>query len=358
MTKTSPEATVFSTSQPASEFVLVPREATRAMTMAGCDNLPSCEHIFGHAGEILRNAYRKMVEVAALSASQPNRMGTTPEMQRLYDKFGCRGEFSEQELSVIDDLAELHQISQMQTIRQALRFYQLHEKRVRDGETFTWSGDKARAKEFAALAATPAVGGEVLKFAQAVLHGDDEHRKWLLDAALAFVAGEPLPLPRAAPPASPLRGREILLALEKRHAEALSDLGEAPIGKLSIDAISRNWLGGRVNGLAIALEIARAALVASPPEQPAAETRQQKNEREMAEGSRCDGSCNDDMPCHCQPAAPVTGCETIPVPVWAVEDLLKYLRRMKSGQTSIYPLGLENLLQAMLDAIQNRNVSG
>lgn len=68
MTKTSP--TVLSTSQP--DYVLMPREATRAMTMAGCDMLPSCEHVFGHAGEMLRNAYRKMVEVAALSTSQPD----------------------------------------------------------------------------------------------------------------------------------------------------------------------------------------------------------------------------------------------------------------------------------------------
>jgi hypothetical protein len=45
-------------------YVLMPREATRAMTMAGCDSLPSCEHVFGHAGEMLRNAYAKMVTVA------------------------------------------------------------------------------------------------------------------------------------------------------------------------------------------------------------------------------------------------------------------------------------------------------
>lgn len=47
------------------DYVLMPREATRDMTMAGCDSLPSCEHVFGHAGEMLRNAYRKMVEVGS-----------------------------------------------------------------------------------------------------------------------------------------------------------------------------------------------------------------------------------------------------------------------------------------------------
>jgi hypothetical protein len=53
--------------QVATDFVLMPREATRDMTMAGCDSLPSCEHVFGHAGEMLRNAYRKMVAVAGRS---------------------------------------------------------------------------------------------------------------------------------------------------------------------------------------------------------------------------------------------------------------------------------------------------
>lgn len=48
------------------DHVLVPREATWTMTMAGCDSLLSCEHVFGSAGEMLRNAYRKMVEVGAL----------------------------------------------------------------------------------------------------------------------------------------------------------------------------------------------------------------------------------------------------------------------------------------------------
>jgi hypothetical protein len=48
------------------DYVLMPREATRAMTMAACDCLPACEHVFGHAGEMLRQAYKKMVEVAAL----------------------------------------------------------------------------------------------------------------------------------------------------------------------------------------------------------------------------------------------------------------------------------------------------
>ena len=50
-------------------YVLMPREATRDMTMAACDYLPSCEHVFGHAGELLWNCYRKMVEVASVIPS-------------------------------------------------------------------------------------------------------------------------------------------------------------------------------------------------------------------------------------------------------------------------------------------------
>lgn len=36
----------------------------------------------------------------------------------------------------------------------------------------------------------------VRAFAKAMLHGDDEHKAWLLEAAEAFIAGNPLPPPR------------------------------------------------------------------------------------------------------------------------------------------------------------------
>ena len=38
---------------------------------------------------------------------------------------------------------------------------------------------------------------DVLAFAEAVLHGDDEHRAWLMEAAERWVAGEELPAPRS-----------------------------------------------------------------------------------------------------------------------------------------------------------------
>jgi hypothetical protein len=34
---------------------------------------------------------------------------------------------------------------------------------------------------------------DVERFAIAILHGDDEHREWLLEAAREFIAGRPIP---------------------------------------------------------------------------------------------------------------------------------------------------------------------
>ena len=70
---TTPPAPVRAAAEPGDDLVLMPREATRTMTMAACDSLPACEHVFGHAGEMLRNAYRKMVEVAAISPASAKR---------------------------------------------------------------------------------------------------------------------------------------------------------------------------------------------------------------------------------------------------------------------------------------------
>lgn len=50
-----------------------------------------------------------------------------------------------------------------------------------------------------AAAAPPPVATDVMGFARAVLHGDDVHRAWLLEAAEAYVAGKPLPNVAAAP---------------------------------------------------------------------------------------------------------------------------------------------------------------
>jgi hypothetical protein len=61
------------------------------------------------------------------------------------------------------------------------------------------------ADEIERLAALTQSNAEppVRAFAKAVLHGDDEHKAWLMEAAEAFISNKPLPSPRgkgAAPP--------------------------------------------------------------------------------------------------------------------------------------------------------------
>lgn len=52
----------------------------------------------------------------------------------------------------------------------------------------------------AALRAGEGWRAKVKQFAEAILHGDEVHRAWLLEAADAFVSGRPLPEPRSLPP--------------------------------------------------------------------------------------------------------------------------------------------------------------
>lgn len=37
---------------------------------------------------------------------------------------------------------------------------------------------------------------DVLEFAKAILHGDEDHRAWLMEAAQAYLDGKKLPAPR------------------------------------------------------------------------------------------------------------------------------------------------------------------
>lgn len=37
---------------------------------------------------------------------------------------------------------------------------------------------------------------KIREFARLILHGDEEHRDWLIEAADAFIAGEEMPPPR------------------------------------------------------------------------------------------------------------------------------------------------------------------
>lgn len=66
-------------------------------------------------------------------------------------------EWTSEEVAAIAELAKQQDVSPKVIIRQAVRLYQLHNKRLADGETASYSGDAQRARDFAGpLAATPA----------------------------------------------------------------------------------------------------------------------------------------------------------------------------------------------------------
>lgn len=49
------------------------REPTRDMTMAACDALPCVDGVFGHAGILSANVWRKMIDAALSPSPQPVR---------------------------------------------------------------------------------------------------------------------------------------------------------------------------------------------------------------------------------------------------------------------------------------------
>ena len=53
-----------------------------------------------------------------------------------------------EEREVIENLAVAHRVSPMVVLRQALRLYQQHDRRLSNGETCTYSGDADRAASF------------------------------------------------------------------------------------------------------------------------------------------------------------------------------------------------------------------
>lgn len=53
-----------------------------------------------------------------------------------------------EERVALDDLAKKQELSLEAVMRQALRLYQMHTLRLREGETVTWSGDAQRMAEF------------------------------------------------------------------------------------------------------------------------------------------------------------------------------------------------------------------
>lgn len=56
--------------------------------------------------------------------------------------------WTDAEKAAIKELATSHGISPGAVLRQAVRLYQLHHKRLSDGETCTYSGDVQRIRQF------------------------------------------------------------------------------------------------------------------------------------------------------------------------------------------------------------------
>ena len=56
------------------------------------------------------------------------------------------------------------------------------------------------------------------QFTEAIVHGDDEHRAWLREAAEAFIAGAPMPPPRSRlrPPTATGVDRDIAQRIRER----------------------------------------------------------------------------------------------------------------------------------------------
>lgn len=54
----------------------------------------------------------------------------------------------DEEMEVLDALAEEQEMSKTQLLKQALRLYQLVNRRLKNGETITFSGDRERIIEF------------------------------------------------------------------------------------------------------------------------------------------------------------------------------------------------------------------
>lgn len=73
---------------------------------------------------------------------------------------------SQKEWAAVAQIGADQELSTRAVLRQAVRLYQLHHDRLKAGETFSWSGDEQRAKDFAGpLYAHPVdpAGGEALR---------------------------------------------------------------------------------------------------------------------------------------------------------------------------------------------------
>ena len=71
--------------------------------------------------------------------------------------------FTADERAVIDELAITQTTSPIAVLRQSLRLYQMHLKRLRDGETIHYSGDAQRARDFAGPTDKGTVSGRITR---------------------------------------------------------------------------------------------------------------------------------------------------------------------------------------------------
>lgn len=138
------------------------------------------------------------------------------------------GELSE---AVVDELATIRDIN----------------SQLRYG---TWALKSQLEAVLAARSTAPEAGKAVAEFAEAILHGDDEHRAWLTEAAVAFNAGQPLPPPRgkgtalASVPAPSGAGPVAQLGAGSPHdlhnvlASVLKHFGPEGANKVTTDALA------------------------------------------------------------------------------------------------------------------------
>jgi len=87
-------------------------------------------------------------------------------------------------------------------IERAIAFIRKEAEALKDCSTQNgeWDGTEPDAEQeygelMELITELSARASEVERFAQLILHGDEEHRQWLITAAECFVKGEPIPEP-------------------------------------------------------------------------------------------------------------------------------------------------------------------
>jgi hypothetical protein len=175
-------------SSAATEYVLMPREATRAMTMAACDCLPSCEHVFGYAGELLRKSYAKMVDVAGMPTE---------------DYWKHRAERAE---ALVEELkaADRDHLAAKNGMEKRLT---AEIERLRDAAQGTWPSVEAIAACIDPVAFDP-------------ISLDDKHPGWECRRERAIETAKKIADLAAQPPAAPVETKQVLATAVRQEEPA------------------------------------------------------------------------------------------------------------------------------------------